>query len=107
MKFTTDYLLKNYDYLMQIPKKFDQYVSRCKTKKIKFQLSFVEFDFLVKEPCWYCGFKSETKINGVDRLDPKLGYDRTNVAPSCWTCNRAKGNMSLKEYEEYLNRFKG
>lgn len=106
MNFTTDYLIKNYDYIMQIPVKFDSYKARCKSKKVKFALSFAEFDYLVKEPCWYCEFKSETKINGIDRLDPKLGYDKMNVAPCCWTCNRAKSDMSLKEFEEYINRFK-
>lgn len=95
-----------YNYIMQIPEKYDSYKSRCKSRKIKFKLSFYYFDLLVKKECHYCKYKSDSKINGIDRVDPKNGYTKINCVPCCWTCNRAKSNMSYKDFQEYIARFK-
>ena len=95
-----------FNYIMQIPEKYDNYKSRCKMKKIQFNLSFSLFDSLVKRECHYCKYKSESKINGIDRVDPTKGYTKLNCVPCCWTCNRAKSNMSYKDFQNYIARFK-
>lgn len=97
---------KKFNYIMQIPEKFDNYVSRCKSRKIKFRLSFSQFDHIVKQKCHYCGHKSDIKINGIDRVNPKKGYTKNNCVPCCWTCNRAKSNMRYVDFQEYISRFK-
>lgn len=104
MKIATDDEL--FKYIMKIPEKFDSYRSRCKSKNIKFSLTFAQFDYLVRKPCHYCGYKSDTKINGIDRVDPKRGYSPVNCTSCCWTCNRAKSDMSYSDFKEYISRFK-
>ena len=39
------------------------------------------------------------------RIDNLKGYISGNCVTSCWTCNRAKGTMSLDEFVTYLKRF--
>lgn len=88
-----------------IKKKFTSYKSRCKRLKIKFELNYENFKFLCDQECWYCKTKDENKPVGIDRLDPKKGYNTRNVAPCCWECNRAKSNMSRLEFYKYRKRF--
>ena len=87
----------------EIKTKFVQYKARSKRKFIEFNLNFEQFKFLVTKPCWYC--KDSSKLVGIDRLNPKKGYTLDNVAPCCWTCNRAKSNMTRFEFYEYRQRF--
>lgn len=94
------------DFLIEIPKKFDQYKARAKRNKTKFSLSFQQFDWFVKKKCHYCGTKPDKRPHGIDRIDNKRGYTPTNCATSCWTCNRAKSDMNYKDFMKYLSRFK-
>lgn len=43
-------------------------------------------------------------VNGVDRIDSKLGYIKENVAPCCYNCNVGKGEMSLRDYIKHCNK---
>lgn len=36
----------------------------------------------------------------IDIIDNNKGYIVDNIIPCCIVCNRAKGNMSLEEFEE-------
>lgn len=47
--------------------------------------------------------KYELKMNGIDRVDSKLGYIEGNCVPCCYKCNCMKRNYSL---EEFLVRIK-
>jgi 5-methylcytosine-specific restriction endonuclease McrA len=89
----------------KIKEKFYSYKSRSKRSKIKFQLTYDQFKFLCLKECWYCKTKDELNPVGVDRLDPKKGYTTDNVAPCCWTCNRAKSNMSRLDFYKYRQKF--
>lgn len=96
----------SYDFLMQIGPKYDSYKARAKRKGLKFNLSFAQFDSLVKKPCHYCGFISKAKPMGIDRVINTKGYTYLNSVPCCWTCNRAKSDLSYNEFKDYLKRFK-
>lgn len=84
-------------------------------------ISFEEYKKLVKQPCYYCGQKFsrvlkdiehtrkiqvtdvEVKINGLDRIDSKKGYEIDNVVPCCKRCNTMKLDQ---EQSEFFNKIK-
>ncbi|KAG1673109.1 hypothetical protein FOA52_013179 [Chlamydomonas sp. UWO 241] len=43
--------------------------------------------------CHYCGYpvKEDDVLNGIDRVDPSLGYIIRNLVPCCSTCSAMKG----------------
>ena len=94
------------DSMLEVGPKYDSYKQRAKKKGIKFKLNFRHFDAIVKKPCHYCNHKEEGGIVGIDRVDNRKGYTPLNSVPCCWTCNRAKSNMTYKEFQEYLKRFR-
>lgn len=51
-----------------------------------------QYEDLVSKPCHYCGFKIETVIGGLDRLDNSKGYIFGNVVPCCFECNVARSD---------------
>jgi hypothetical protein len=43
-------------------------------------------------------------LNGIDRIDSKLGYVEGNVVSCCKICNSAKGDLTLAEFENWINK---
>ena len=76
--------------------RFSTYISGAKVRKIEFNLSYDEFIGFWEKPCFYCG----TGIDGIglDRKDPKLGYNIGNVVPCCGQCNRAKTIQTTDQF---------
>lgn len=58
---------------------------------------------LLASPCHYCGVEPK-RYGGIDRVDSALGYIEGNVVPSCFVCNRAKGNLSIGEFWSWAMR---
>jgi hypothetical protein len=67
-------------------------------RNILFNLSFMEYLDIVINPCEYCGFISQYKVNGLDRIDNDKGYFKENVKSCCFVCNKIKGNQKLHEF---------
>ncbi len=42
----------------------------------------------------------------IDRKDNLLGYSKENSLPCCFVCNRAKGNMSYKNFILWIKAIK-
>lgn len=84
--------------------KYSQYKYRAETKGIPFRLTKKSFKRVINKKCYYCGTQ---KAGGIDRYINERGYYHGNIVPCCWTCNRAKSNMSPLDFEEYLERFTG
>jgi hypothetical protein len=42
--------------------------------------------------------------NGIDRVDSTKGYFNENVVSCCKVCNRAKSNLSLDEFKEWISK---
>ncbi|MHA2068889.1 MAG: HNH endonuclease [Candidatus Thorarchaeota archaeon] len=89
------------------------YRRRAKLKGMEYRLSNAEFTVLSQEPCHYCGdVKTNTSTtkggkfyyNGLDRVDPSGGYTIDNVVACCRRCNLAKNNMSVGEFNEWVER---
>ena len=46
--------------------------------------------------------QGEFRYNGLDRISSDFPHNQINVVPCCLICNRAKSNMSLREFAEWL-----
>ena len=68
---------------------------------------------VISMPCHYCGSTASNqkttkntihpfKYNGIDRVDNAVGYEESNVVSCCFVCNRAKGDMSVEEFREWV-----
>jgi hypothetical protein len=91
------------------------YKQGAERRKIPFDLTFEQFKSLVESPCYYCGqepnrvyrptrYKSVFLSNGVDRFINSEGYVYFNCAPCCKVCNRAKSDMSVGEFLDFIQR---
>lgn len=50
----------------------------------------------LSQPCRYCGYlELSVTLNGLDRVDPNLGYTDANTVPSCDTCNYMKHTFNV------------
>lgn len=95
--------MKSFKGDSDIKKIYSAYKSRAKSKKIDFQLDLIFFSARCIQLCYICGKKGEP-YNGVDRINNNNGYTPGNTAACCWECNRAKNNMSLIEFEKWLQK---
>jgi hypothetical protein len=79
------------------------------------ELKDEDFNRLTSSPCFYCGCAPShiTSVgqrygdfiyNGIDRSDNTKGYTLENAVPCCHTCNTAKQDMPLTEFEAWLDR---
>jgi hypothetical protein len=94
---------------------FHNYEKRSKKKNIKFTLSRAEFDLIISQNCHYCNsapsniyrYKNRDwvyfKYNGIDRKNPKMGYEPNNIVPCCGDCNYMKLDL---EYNIFIDKIK-
>lgn len=100
---------------------FGSYKYRSKNKSIEFSLSESEFQEIISKPCHFCGqpadrqFPTSKKlknnptngvilVNGIDRMNPEIGYIKENCLPCCEICNKAKRDLTMKEFFDWINR---
>lgn len=69
---------------------FGRYVKSAALRNLTMELLFEEFKTLVTLPCYYCDYKVENEINGIDRINNDIGYDKSNCVTCCETCNMMK-----------------
>jgi hypothetical protein len=91
----------------------DTYQRNARKRGIAWGLSLSHFRGLIKMPCHYCGTENSCTTkkhketythNGVDRLDNIIGYTVDNCVPCCKICNMAKFNLSLADFEDWMQR---
>lgn len=91
------------------------YRNRAKLKNLEFKLSKEKLTEFIMKNCEYCGSKpsSSKKIkstkenflyNGIDRINPKLGYVEGNITTCCSQCNYAKLDYSYIEFYNWIVR---
>lgn len=79
----------------------------------EFTLTREQFDTLTAMPCHYCGTPPSNRTrdrngdgafvySGLDRVDSTGGYTIGNVVPACVVCNRAKTDMTLEAFYEWI-----
>lgn len=92
-----------------------QYKANAKRREMEFDLTDEQMRNLTSGICAYCGappscvMKSDDShgeyvYNGIDRMDPAVGYVVDNCATCCTVCNRAKGTMTLEAWVLWLQR---
>jgi hypothetical protein len=72
-------------------------------KKNLFTLTQQDFEKLVIQPCYYCGFYSKYKFVGIDRIDNNKGYLINNCVPACSMCNMMKSTNHPNAFLDKIN----
>lgn len=90
----------------------DYYKRNAANRKYEWNLSKDQFRKLTKQTCHYCGAEpaqtcrsegnGDYVYNGIDRVDPHIGYMPDNTVTCCGRCNRAKGIMTIEEFYNWL-----
>lgn len=89
------------------------YIKSARDRELEFRLSEEEFYKITSMNCHYCGrvpsgiYESANKTgvftyNGIDRRDNTKGYTLENSVPCCKICNRAKLDLPLQEFQEWV-----
>ena len=89
------------------------YKRHARDRKLAWNLSIQNIRVLIAKNCAYCGeppsnikitknYKEGFVYSGIDRVNPKRGYFTDNVVPCCSLCNRAKNNLSLEQFKEWV-----
>lgn len=86
----------------------------AKFRNLEFSISKAVFKEIASKDCFYCESapQQDTKdfvdrcpaYNGLDRIDPNMGYVQGNIVSCCKYCNYAKHDMSIKEFKNWLDR---
>ena len=88
----------------------DNIVRRSKKKCFdEPNISLSDWRILCQRKCSYCGEPPSNKkkdqisgfvamYNGLDRLNPMIGYSKDNISPCCRMCNRIKFTLSLEAF---------
>jgi hypothetical protein len=98
---------KNTSETPAIQQLFSNYKYWAKRRQLDFDLKKEQFEFLIKQECFYCGALPSTvcvkrhsscTYNGIDRKDNRIGYTRENCVPCCYTHNHMKSNKTSEEF---------
>ena len=81
---------------------WNHYVKGAQKRRIHFALTKTRFNELILQPCFYCNYKKDGEVNGIDRLNNNQGYQEDNVVPCCETCNIMKGSQHPQEFVDKL-----
>lgn len=78
-------------------------------RSLEFVLTIEEFKTLCVGECFYCGGAPKIKThvgneirNSINRLDPSIGYHKSNCVSCCATCQFMKGSLTCTEFLEQI-----
>jgi len=90
------------------------YKASATKRKIKFNLTEVEFKDIISNNCFYCGTKPINKTfnkcqtpvvaNGIDRINNDIGYEVDNCRPCCYICNIMKSTLTEQEFYNHIEK---
>lgn len=91
------------------------YVKSARRRKITFELSFEQFNVLIRQTCVYCGnngmnvsnvslYEDAFYYNGVDRIDSTKGYITDNMVTCCKICNWTKHTLNAQAYIDHCKK---
>lgn len=98
---------------------YNNYKQGARVRNLPFELSKEEFKTLTQLNCTYCGQEPSSVIygslaskkeygkytyNGIDRVDPKVGYILSNCVPCCSACNISKGHRTAQEFLDWISK---
>ena len=73
---------------------FAYYCRQADMRGYEFELNPEQFNEIVKDDCYFCDYRDEKILNGIDRLDNDLPYTEDNVVTCCKTCNFMKNTLN-------------
>jgi hypothetical protein len=76
------------------------------SRGLLFTITEQEYENLIIRPCYYCGFYSSSRLNGIDRIDNNKGYIVHNCITCCKMCNMIKHSQHPLEFLEKVNAIK-
>jgi hypothetical protein len=81
--------------------RFDKARHDANRRKKKWDLTFRQYEELIKDRCYYCGNSIEKEKGvGLDRLDNDKGYQVENVVACCGCCNTSRNrNFTPDEWK--------
>lgn len=95
---------------------YSGYLKSASKRGHEFALTKDDFKDITQQNCHYCNsipskvhcektnhYNGHYKYNGIDRMNPSIGYIKSNCVPCCWRCNKAKGMMDYLEYLDFIN----
>lgn len=77
------------------------YTRSAKLNGVKWELICEQFEILVNDNCFYCGFYD--KKMGIDKKNPMGDYTEKNSVPCCANCNYMKGCVN---WDIFINKCK-
>lgn len=102
---------------------YSNYKADAKRRGLEWLLTDEIFDCIVIQSCHYCGLEPSNRktthrnggrknrlrsgdfvYSGLDRVDNNKGYTIDNVVPCCKQCNRAKRDITLREFKMWIQR---
>lgn len=79
--------------------------SSAKARGLTVNLSLNKYQALIDTGCHFCGIDlKDEKGYCLDRLDSNGNYIISNVVSCCKICNRAKSNMNVHDFIDWLKR---
>jgi len=94
------------------------YKNGASKRKLEWGLSEEVFFKLLIDECNYCGsvggnsrVKKDSRVpafeyTGIDRVENDIGYIESNCVSCCKICNRAKSNLTLKDFRNWIAKIK-
>jgi hypothetical protein len=78
---------------------YESHLKRLNDKKFDTDFDIEYYYKLKNHNCYICGKEShQYHINGIDRIDSKIGYLKNNSLPCCTDCNYMKKNYEFSEF---------
>lgn len=93
------------DYNQSLRGKYRELKRQARRKSRAMTITFEQFSKISQKPCTYCKgtFDKDTTGHGLDRKDPKGGYNPRNVLRACWFCNCIRGaSLTVNETRKVI-----
>ncbi len=91
-------------YTRSINHNYTKYKKEAEKRKLGFVLTEMEWDRLIRQPCYLCGYRQIEGI-GLDRFDNSIReYNMQNSKPCCGSCNIMKNDMMYSDFINHMSR---
>jgi hypothetical protein len=91
-------------YSRSIPNNYLNYKNSAEKRNLKFNITSIQWEKLIRQPCYLCGYSQVVGI-GLDRFDNTIReYNIENCKPCCGSCNFMKNEMNYTDFMDHLNK---
>lgn len=91
-------------YTRSVNNLYSKYKKEAEGRNLTFLLSELEWDRLIRQPCYLCNYRQSEGI-GLDRFDNGIrSYTLENSRPCCGSCNMMKHYMPHASFVAHMTR---